>query len=949
MADVKISALPTTSVVNPADIVVLNQSGTTKTATKSVLTSGLATTAQISGIATTAQLSAFQNSAQVQALASAQIAAITPASIGAEPALTTAAPLAISNGGTGRIVGNYSIYGLEIHVGKDGNDTTGDGTLINPVLTITKALTLVGSGRNTIVVHPGSYSENPTVSSTNTTISTSELTGANTLLSGTLTLSAAARVSGLKMSSLAITGTGNAYISNCTVDTSVTKSGSNYVEIINSELQCTSGIAITGAGVVSIVGNKCWGVTVANASANVLVKDCFQVVAPNSIAGNLQFDGCAIFAAAPTTNAVTSSAGSFVTLANSFVLNSAGSSVERISLLGSYSILNLVYDKANSTLTGTNLNAVDYFSVIDAETLNLTNDLSISNGGTGASTAIAALSNLGGITSAALSGFATTSQVGGLNSAQVQSLTSAQISAITPGSIGAVATSDIIAISKGGTGSTDAVSALSALGAAGLASPAFTGTPTAPTAAANTNTTQLATTEFVISNRGDSYLTTSASTNTISNGTKTFTVEAGLSYTPTQDCTIVFNASNHMHGVVVTYSSTTLVVDVTQHTGSGSYSVWTINVGGLTTAAGALLSANNLSDVANTATALTNIGGVSTARSVSAGTGLTGGGDLTANRTLSIAALSPDPTGTYGSTSQIPSLTVNNLGQVTAASSLAMPSTNVQVFSTPGTFSWTKPDGAKQVVVELVSGGNGGGAGGKAASGTAVYGGTGAGGGGYSKTNISASDLEATCSVVVGAAGSGSIFGGAVAGVGGASSFANTSTPTQFLARAASGATTGQNGGTTAPSTGSGGAPNSNAGGSSSISGNAVAGSGAANAPTGGGGGGGISAVPLAYNGGSGATNAITNLGSSGGNASASANGASATSSVARTAASLVLNGSGGGGGGASTFATGSGGNGANGSGYGSGGGGGGATIGSGNGGNGGNGAPGIVVVTTYF
>jgi hypothetical protein len=274
-------------------------------------------------------------------------------------------------GATGATGPASTVYANEIHVGKDGNDNTGDGTLINPVRTIIKALTLVGAGRNTVVVHPGAYSESPTVSATNTTITTTELTGANTLLSGTLTLSAAARVSGLKMSSLAITGTGNAYISNCTVDTSVAKSGSNYVEIINSELQCTSGIAITGAGVVSIVGNKCWGVTVANASANVLVKDCFQVVAPNSIAGNLQFDGCAIFAAAPTTNAVTSSAGSFVTLANSFVLNSAGSSVERVSLLGSYSILNLAYDKANSTLTGTNLNAVDYFSVIDAETLNV--------------------------------------------------------------------------------------------------------------------------------------------------------------------------------------------------------------------------------------------------------------------------------------------------------------------------------------------------------------------------------------------------------------------------------------------------------------------------------------------------------------------------------------------------------------------------------------------------
>ena len=337
MPNIKISELPVATVVNDADVVVLNQAGVTKQAARSLVNAPTGT-------------------------------------------------LPVANGGTGRQVGNYSVYGLEIHVGKDGNDTTGDGTLINPVLTITKALTLIVSGRNTIVVHPGVYSESPTVSGINTTITTTELTGANTLLSGTLTLSAAARVSGLKMSNLTITGSGNTYISNCTVDTRVIKSGTNYVEIINSELQCTSGIQITGAGAVSIVGNKCWAVAVSNAAANVLLKDCFQVVAPSVSAGNLQFDGCAIFAAAPTTNAVTSSAGSSIALANSFVLNSAGTNVERVSLLGSYSILNLVYDKTNSTLTGTNLNAIDYFSVINADTLNLTNDLSVANGGTGQGT-----------------------------------------------------------------------------------------------------------------------------------------------------------------------------------------------------------------------------------------------------------------------------------------------------------------------------------------------------------------------------------------------------------------------------------------------------------------------------------------------------------------------------------------------------------------------------------
>jgi hypothetical protein len=285
----------------------------------------------------------------------------------------TSGTLPVANGGTGRTVGNYSVYANEVHVSNlSGNDTTGDGTLINPVATITKALTLLTATSRTVILHPGVYAESPTVSSTNTTITTLELTGANTELTGTLTLSAAARISGLKMANLTMTGSGSAYISNCTVDTRVIKSGSNYVEIINSELQCTLGVQISGAGTVSIVGNKCWAVAVSNASANVLIKDCFQVIAPSVTAGTLQFDGCAIFAASPASNAITSSAGTFITLANSFVLNSAGNNVERVSLAGSYSIVNLVYDKTNSTFAGTNLNAIDYFSVINAQTVTAT-------------------------------------------------------------------------------------------------------------------------------------------------------------------------------------------------------------------------------------------------------------------------------------------------------------------------------------------------------------------------------------------------------------------------------------------------------------------------------------------------------------------------------------------------------------------------------------------------
>lgn len=84
----------------------------------------------------------------------------------------------------------------------------------------------------------------------------------------------------------------------------------------------------------------------------------------------------------------------------------------------------------------------------------------------------------------------------------------------------------------------------------------------------------------IVSSLADRYKTTSATSNSISNGSKTFTVDANLAYIPLQEVLIVYDASNHMHGEVTSYSGTTLVVDVKTHTGSGTYTSWDINLDG---------------------------------------------------------------------------------------------------------------------------------------------------------------------------------------------------------------------------------------------------------------------------------------------------------------------------------------------------------------------------------
>ena len=105
MPDIKISQLPVASTVNDNDIVVLNQGGDTKTAAKSLFVAGFANTAQVNalvtqGIAgvTPTSIGAISTDAESGFATTDQLAAITPASIGA---FATSDVIAITNGGTG--------------------------------------------------------------------------------------------------------------------------------------------------------------------------------------------------------------------------------------------------------------------------------------------------------------------------------------------------------------------------------------------------------------------------------------------------------------------------------------------------------------------------------------------------------------------------------------------------------------------------------------------------------------------------------------------------------------------------------------------------------------------------------------------------------------------------------------------------------------------------------
>lgn len=143
-------------------------------------------------------------------------------------------------------------------------------------------------------------------------------------------------------------------------------------------------------------------------------------------------------------------------------------------------------------------------------------------------------------------------------------------------------------------------------GAAPLASPTFTGTPAAPTATAGTNTTQLATTAFVLANRGVNTIFGRTGTVTAASGDYSVAQVTGAAPTASPAFTGTPTAPTAPVGTSTTQLATTAFVMQNQGGGTGG-TITKINGGTITVGDGVVQvgadSCNNLTATPSTSTA----------------------------------------------------------------------------------------------------------------------------------------------------------------------------------------------------------------------------------------------------------------------------------------------------------------------------------------------------------
>jgi hypothetical protein len=250
---------------------------------------------------------------------------------------------------------NNKVY----YVSTVGNDANIGYDPTKPFLTLGAALTAAGSSGNQICVFPGTYAGNYTITQQNLTISAANYeTGGIVNFTGTLNVNhtgSSVRITGCAFATINHQNTGSLYLANCKTNTALNLSGNAYFESSYSE-SANGTVSVTGTGnKVFTNGCKVGTLTVNNAAAVVNMSSNITANPITVQAGTVFLNDIFVYSAGATLPAITATgATSGVFINGGQMLTPAGGNA-RISIGASvlYNLRSILFDRANSTLSGT--------------------------------------------------------------------------------------------------------------------------------------------------------------------------------------------------------------------------------------------------------------------------------------------------------------------------------------------------------------------------------------------------------------------------------------------------------------------------------------------------------------------------------------------------------------------------------------------------------------------
>jgi hypothetical protein len=293
-----------------------------------------------------------------------------------------------ATGVTGATGPDFAGYDRVIYVSQtDGSDSTGNGDLTKPVATLTYALSLVTSTKNTVIVYPGTYTESVTLPSFNginiSGVTFENVANSQVYIQGTITIPTAATfavLNSLIIDTVDVTGTANVWMNNCSVQLATNKSSSGFLFVKGARNNTASTISVTGSGQTRFDECAFVGIpTINNAASIVTFRNCASIGTVINTTGNLFLVDSSVFSAATYP---VSSAGGQLAMFNTQAFNAIGTVTQPISVSGgTYSIINCPINFDTSVFTGaTNLNIPTTFGAIRS-TGQLTANLGTTGGG----------------------------------------------------------------------------------------------------------------------------------------------------------------------------------------------------------------------------------------------------------------------------------------------------------------------------------------------------------------------------------------------------------------------------------------------------------------------------------------------------------------------------------------------------------------------------------------